>query len=520
MAGGKLSPRQRMINLMYLVFIAMLAMNMSKEVLSAFGLMNERLTAANISAAERNAAYLAGLDQKVEEQPEKYIPLREKANQITTLSNELDAYLQQVKAGLEASVKEEYIAEGNYESMDKTDYFDLTFFKGENYTEAGQEFLDKINNYREQVKSILGEENAEAYRKIISDLDSKFSTEDITRKDGATVPWLNYHYQGFPMIASRTKLTQLQADVKTTNSEILATFLEGQLQSEVSMTNYQAIVVPDKTAFFNGENFKGRVVLGRFDNTMTFHKVMVNGNEVTQTQGGQVILDFPAGNVGEQDLLGELQFKEGDSIVTIPIESSYAVIPKPNAAVISADKMNVVYRGVDNPMTVSIPGVGNATATATGLRSAGGAGKYVMNVTTVQGREVTINVSGSLPGGEKVSDSKTFRIKDIPRPVGTVRGEDGLLKMQRSNLEIATIGAALIDFDFDVKLNVTEFKFNVPGQPTVVVSGSRLNSSAVNTLKRAKRGETVQIFDIKASLVGSSGYLLPKISPVLVELTN
>src|SRR5690606_27233241 len=199
-------------------------------------------------------------------------------------------------------------------------------------------------------------------------------------------------------IASRTKLTQLQADVKTTNSEILATFLEGQLQSEVSMTNYQAIVVPDKTAFFNGENFKGRIVLGRFDNTMTFHKVMVNGNEVTQTQGGQVILDFPAGNVGEQDLLGELQFKEGDSIVTIPIESSYAVIPKPNAAVISADKMNVVYRGVDNPMTVSIPGVGNATATATGLVAAGGAGKYVMNVTTVQGREVTINVSGSLPG--------------------------------------------------------------------------------------------------------------------------
>src|SRR5690606_15901061 len=185
MAGGKLSPRQRMINLMYLVFIAMLAMNMSKEVLSAFGLMNERLTAANISAAERNAAYLAGLDQKAIEQPEKYVPLREKANQIASLSNELDTYLQQVKAGLEASVKEEYIAEGNYESMDKTDYFDLTFFKGENYTEAGKEFLDKINNYREQVKSILGEENAEAYSKIISDLDSKFSTEDITRKDGA-----------------------------------------------------------------------------------------------------------------------------------------------------------------------------------------------------------------------------------------------------------------------------------------------------------------------------------------------
>src|SRR5690606_1679669 len=186
------------------------------------------------------------------------------------------------------------------------------------------------------------------------------------------------------------------------------------------------------------------------------------------------MLDFPAGNVGENEIIGELKFKEGDSIVSIPIQSSYAVIPKPNAAVISADKMNVVYRGVKNPMTISIPGVGQVNANAPGLVSAGGAGKYVMDVTTVQGREVKINVSGNLPGGETVSDSKTFRIKDIPRPVGTVRGEDGLIKMQRNALDISTIGATIPDFDFEIKLNVTGFKFNVPGQPTVVVNGSRL----------------------------------------------
>lgn len=517
MAGGKLSPRQRMINLMYLVFIAMLAMNMSKEVLSAFGLMNERLTAANISADDRNTAFLAGLDKKVEEQADIYGPLREKAGQIASLSSELDSYLGRVKSGLESSVKPEYISENNYESMDKTDYFDLAFFKGENYTEAGKEFLDKINNYRTQLNSILGEEKR--FEKILAEINSKFNTSDVKRGDGATIPYLNYHYQGFPMVASLTKLTQLQNDVKTTNSQILSAMLEGELEGQVSLTNYEAVVLADKTAFFNGENFTGTVYLGRIDKNLKFEKIIINGKEIEQG-GGQVKLDFPAGNVGEQEIVGELLFKEGDSIKSIPIKSSYAVIPKPNAAVISADKMNVVYRGVDNPMTVSIPGVGNATATATGLVAAGGAGKYVMNVTTVQGREVTINVSGSLPGGEKVSDSKTFRIKDIPRPVGTVRGEDGLLKMQRSNLEIATVGAALIDFDFEVSLNVTEFKFNVPGQPTVVVNGSKLNSSAINTLKRAKRGETVQIFDIKASLVGAPNYHLPKISPVLVELTN
>ena len=185
--------------------------------------------------------------------------------------------------------------------------------------------------------------------------------------------------------------------------------------------------------------------------------------------------------------------------------------------------MNVVYRGVDNPMTISIPGVGAVNANAPGLKQAGGAGKYMMNVTGVQGREVKINVSGKLPGGETVSDSKTFRIKDIPRPTGTIRGEDGnggAVRMERQGLEISSVGAALLDFDFDLSLNVTGFSFKVSGQPTIKVNGNKLDSSAKAALRRAGRGETVQIFDINANLSGNSGYKLKKISPVFIELTN
>jgi gliding motility-associated protein GldM len=224
--------------------------------------------------------------------------------------------------------------------------------------------------------------------------------------------------------------------------------------------------------------------------------------------------------VGEQKITGELQFKEGDSIVSISVASSYAVIPKPNSAVISADKMNVVYRGVKNPMTISIPGVGAVNANAPGLSSAGGAGNYIMDVTTLQAREVTINVSGQLPGGETVSDSKSFRVKDIPSPVGTIRGEDGSVKMQRNSLEIATVGAALPDFDFDIGLQVTGFDFKVAGQPTIRVNGRGLDASAKAALRRAGRGETVQIFNIEAQLATNSGYKLKKVSPVFIELTN
>lgn len=512
MASGKQTPRQKMINLMYLVFIAMMALNMSKEVLTAFGNINAKLDESNASVAERNEAAMAGLGAKADEQPAKYGPLEKKAEKIHALTTDFTAYLEELKDFTLADVSDRT----NYETMDKSSQLDEYFFQSGNPSNKGEEFLTKIEEYREGVASLIGEN----YPQIAAEVRREFSTEPIKDNEGVKRPWLQYNFEGFPMIASVTKFTQMQGDARSAENDILSAMLSGQLQSEVSLTNYDAIVIPEKTAFFNGENFQGKVVLGRVDKTLQFDNVVINGREIESTEAGQVQLDFPAGNVGEQKIEGKLQFKEGDSIITIPVNSSYSVIPKPNSAVISADKMNVVYRGVSNPMTISIPGVGNVSANAPGLRSVGGAGNYVMDVTTLQAREVTINVSGELPGGEKVSDSKTFRVKDIPRPVGTVRGEDGTVRMQRNTLEIATIGATLPDFDFDLDLRVTGFKFKVPGQPTVQVRGQKLDDRAIAALRRAGRGESVQIFDVEAQLANNSSYKLKKVSPVFVELTN
>lgn len=512
MAGGKQSPRQKMINLMYLVFIAMMALNMSKEVLTAFGNINNKLDESNASVAERNQAAMAGLVTKAEEQPAKYGPLQEKAEKIHDLTVDFTAYLEEIKEYALSEVDDRQ----NYEAMDKSAQLDEYFFQSGKPSKQGQEFLNRIEQYREGVASLI-EDN---YPQIAAEVRREFSTEPVEDNEGVKRPWLAYNFEGFPLIASVTKLTQMQGDARSAENDILSSMLSGQLQSEVSLTNYEAIVIPDKTAFFSGENFTGKVVLGRVDKTLRFDDVIINGKEVESTEAGQVKLNFPAGNVGQQQITGELQFKEGDSIISIPVNSSYSVIPKPNSAVISADKMNVVYRGVANPMTISIPGVGNVSANAPGLRATAGAGNYIMDVTTLQAREVTINVSGELPGGERVSDSKTFRVKDIPRPVGTVRGEDGTVRMQRNTLEIATIGATLPDFDFDLDLRVTGFKFKVPGQPTVQVRGQKLDDRAIAALRRAGRGESVQIFDVEAQLANNSSYKLKQVSPVFVELTN
>ena len=524
MAGAKLSPRQKMINMMYLIFIAMMALNMSKEVLSAFGLLNERLTESNTAAEARNTAFMDNLATKASEQPEQYGAVKEKAQQIDVLSNEFDAYIEGLKSDMMAKVKPEDTQ--NYEMQDRPDHLDQKFFSGDKLTPAGQEFLDQVNSYKQGVLGVIGEDPR--YQSIVSDVSKKFATDPVERNDGVTVPWLNYHYEGFPMVASRTKMTQMQSDIKTTENEILSNMLAGQQAAALSFTQYNTLLESTKTAYYAGEEFDGGIVLGRKDPNTKPNRVdlTLDGAKLSENQyeivGGKVKLKISAGSPGDHKIEGNLIFIEDGKETEVPVNVGFSTITKPGSAVIAADKMNVVYRGVDNPMTVSIPGIpdNKVRASGAGLSNVSGS-KYVMR--PAAGRTVIITASGTLPDGTGISTPAEFRIKDIPRPTGTIRGEDGgggPVKMQRQGLEISTVGAALFDFDFDLKLNVTGFSFKVSGQPTIKVGGSKLDGAAKAALNRAKRGETVQIFDINANLSGNTGYMLKKISPVFVELTN
>ncbi|WBX75975.1 gliding motility protein GldM [Tenacibaculum ovolyticum] len=510
MAGGKQSPRQRMVNLMYLVFIAMLAMNMSKEVLSAFGLMNEKLSESNIRATEKNNASYETLALKASEQAKQYGEAKEKTDKLRSMADELFAYIGDLKTKMAADIEDKKA----YESMDKSGFLDQYFFASGKITPKGKEFVDKINQFREQSLVVLGESE------LSTVVAARFSTGNVTNKEGKKIDWLKYNYEGFPLIASLTKLTQIQADVKTTEADALTALLQGELESAVSLKNYEAMVVFEKNAYYPGEKLSGKIVLGKNDPNLTAEKVILNGEEMPadKIQAGQVILDGPAGTVGDKELKGEFQFMENDSLVTIPILGGYSVIPKPNQAVVSADKMNVVYRGLSNPLTISVPGVsGNkVSASAPGLKRVKG-DRYAMY--PGKGSEVTIRVSATLPGGGKISTPKKYRIKDIPPAVGMVRGQYGTVKMPKASLSRISVAAGLPDFLFDLKLNVHSFKVKVPGQVTIPVNGRTFSTRAKQALNKARRNDVITIYDIKASVSGSN-YKIRKVLPVSIEITN
>lgn len=512
MAGGKLSPRQKMINLMYLVFIAMLALNMDKKVLSSFGFMKEKLAASNERATDTNEGIINSLEGKAEENPTRYGKKLEFSRQISSLSNEYYTYLNGVKSELVKGVENPK----DYETMDSEEAGDLFFFgKDEKYTPKGQEFVDKMNKYRTDVLKITGDSINDNLKAQIT---KRFSTENEKVKDGkAMVPWLNSRYKGFPLITTLTNIEQIQADIKTTEAEVYNSFLGKSLIDETSMNNYKAIVALDKSAYFAGESVTGKIVLGKYDASMNIDNF--TSNVGGSKEAGQVNLSFRASNPGTHPIQGSFTFKQKDGkSINLPFKSEYTVITEPSQAVISADKMNVVYRGLDNPLSISVPGVGDnaVNVNASGIRKVGN-GQYILN--PGQGTEVNIAVSAKLSSGKTVSTNKVFRIKDVPAPQGAVRGQSGTIGMPKESLANASVGVILPDFAFDLTFAVTGFKVKVPGEATIVVSGPRMDSRAQAAIGKAKKGDQVNIFDITSNIVGQgSGLRVKNASAVIVDI--
>ncbi len=520
MAGGaKESPRQKMINLMYLVFICMLALNMSKEVLAAFGIMNVKMEASNEKTTASNDLFLESLETKASEDATKYDKLYKNAQKIKSLSQEYYDYLQSLKDGMVEGVEDPT----DYQVMDKADYLNGQFFQGDNLAEGGQEFMKRINDYRTNIAKLVPEA-------LQATVQSRFEVGDengkVEARDGSKQEWISYHYKDFPLIASLTKLTALQSDIKATEEDALKSMLAGELSEQVSLKSFQMALHGAKSAFYSGDKYEGKIMISKTDKSSTPVKadLKLDGRKLAagkdyKLEAGGVKMLIGAGNPGDHEVTGTVYFMQDGEEIPVEVKSSFATISKPGAALIAADKMNVVYRGVANPMSISIPGIPNnkVSARAPGLSKRSGS-SYIMK--PGKGRTVTISASGTLPDGQPVGSKTEFRIKDIPRPAGSISKQTGSVKLPRKNLEIATIGALLEDFDFDLNLKVSGFKFKVPGQPTVIVKGNKLNGQAKSALKRAKRGSAVQVFDINAYITNNKGYKLKKVSPVVVEITN
>jgi len=542
-----------MINMMYLVFIAMLALNIGKEVLATLGVLNDDLES---SITELEASSTASYSQ-IETNSEK-LDYKIAAGKVVEMKAEADNffnYIQVIKDSLligengenkylkQIQNKEtgEEITRMAYQEMDKSQVLDDYFFEGEFLTTNGEQYVSNYKSFPTKLSQILddivfleeeskiartaldgskGEDGVEIQYDFESakfDLKNRFSYSDqIVNSEGTTQGFLEYNFYGFPVIASLAKLTKVQSDIRYIENKILNEILSSIQGKGLNFSTFQTLLETSKPVYYTTDIVDAAIVMGKKDEGFKPDKVelFLNGKPLSDSEyfieNGKVVLKKRIGTPGTYDLTGTLSKRNADTqeLVSIPVTQKLVIIREPNSAVVSADNMKVFYRGLRNPTSISIPGVASNTIVPSSANAKFSKTKngWAAQPTNAKAKEMKVSVSGVLNGKRKQFDGGTFRILPPPPGKGSVSGMNKVIQtggsISKTLLANGIVtGTKPKTFLYDYEIIVTGFDIKVGNSPAKKVTGNKASrsSKAALDIKSAGKGTVVVISNIQAS---------------------
>ena len=552
--AGKLDSRQKMINMMYLVFIAMLALNIGKEVLATLGVLNDDLES---SITELEASSKSSYSQ-IETNSEK-LDYKIAASKVVEMKVEADNffnYIQLIKDSLlvgENGEKNKYLKQIEnketgeeitrmaYQEMDKSMVLDDYFFEGEFLTASGEQYVSNYKSFPTKLSQILddivyleeeskiartaldgskGEDGVEIQYDFESakfDLKNRFSYSDqIVNSEGTTQGFLEYNFYGFPVIASLAKLTKVQSDIRYIENKILNEILSSIQGKGLNFSTFQTLLETSKPVYYTTDIVDAAIVMGKKDEGFKPDKVelFLNGKPLLDSEyfieNGKVVLKKRIGTPGTYDLTGTLSKRNADTqeLVSIPVTQKLVIIREPNSAVVSADNMKVFYRGLRNPTSISIPGVASNTIVPSSANAKFSKTKngWAAQPTNAKAKEMKVSVSGVLNGKRKQFDGGTFRILPPPPGKGSVSGMNKVIQtggsISKTLLANGIVtGTKPKTFLYDYEIIVTGFDIKVGNSPAKKVTGNKASrsSKAALDIKSAGKGTVVVISNIQAS---------------------
>jgi gliding motility-associated protein GldM len=498
MAGGKETPRQRMMGILYLVLLGLVALQIPDSLLDAFKNITDSLSQSknNVQTGITNT-FDAFEKTKLKEQPERAKPLYDKAKQASSIADQLNTYVE--------SIKNELIQKSGGVDPNTQDY------KGKSDMDISAHYMIEGGKGKE-LRAKIDETNA----KLIALLDPKdrqginFNLQvvdppkrgEVTRKT-----WQEATFgEGIPMGASITALTKIQSDAKNAEAEIVKKLLGKVDQAVVNLDKFAAVAVAPSSYIIAGQPYKAEVFLTASDSHSN-PDIAVNGSRLQVAEGrGQ----YSVGTSGEgvRTWVGTIRVKQTDGTVkeykTAP--QTYQVA-KPSATV-AADKMNVLYIGVPNPISVSAPGIpkDKLKVSISGGSVSGSGGSFVAKVNSPGTVNVTVSGEAS-PGKNQVLGATQFRVKRIPDPKAVFGGKSGGTSPTANLKGQDRLFAKLENFDFDAKFNITRFNIVIlrPRQDpiTASTSGSELSGQMRQAMSLITPGTMVAFTNIMA--VGPDG---------------
>ena len=578
MAGGKETPRQKMIGMMYLVLTALLALNISKEVLNGFVKVENSLQDTQSTLKGKVAETLTTLEVKYAQNKEKVGPFMDKAREVRGKSDNLVNYITQLKGRCMAT------SEGKYDDALSNDFAEF-IGKDENGmdTTISLAVIQKKDEYQELTAFMVGSEpqnpkydendpwsatalrkNLEAYRdylKGVKLVDSQGNTRELPQyiktqlderftfeneiEDGKEVTWEAANFFDVPLAAVMPLMSKMIVDVQDAQEDVLSWLLGGIEAKSYKFTDLKPLVVPESNYILRGDSFRADVLLAAYDATNA-PEIYVDGDKwdkrdssllafeglegLTIGPDGMGKLRIPTRgmSLGEMNFKGLIRYQGPDgNIEPYSFYTPTITVAEP-ALVVSPSKMNVFYRGVPNPVEVSVPGVPQDKIE---VRIDGGHkitkqsdGTYVVEPSSSSSvREANITVSAELPDGtKKTLPAKNFRVKRIPDPVafwtGKKPSDKGITKAEV--LSFAPVAARMEGFDFDVQVRVKSFTLRISkdGSFSDLPSGNnRLTSDQQEALKRVRRGNIIYLEDILVSMPDGTERDLP---PMKLKITG
>ena len=486
------SPRQKMINLMYLVFIGMLALNVSTEVLDGFSLVEESLQRSVKSSTQRNEQIFADLKSAYNANEKKAKEWYDKGSEVKARSDSLFDYAQDLKNRI---VIKSDGKNGNPEKLKHPDdlnaSYEIMFEHGKN---DGARLKSAIDSYRKYIATMV------ANSSIKNIIESNLSTEPSAKAKENKQTWEESMFWQMPVAASVTLLTKLQNDIRYAQGAVLSDLLSNVDISDYRVNVLSPFVIPQSQTVMRGSSYIADIGLLAQDSTKR-PKIFVNGKYLPDDANGRFVAG--AGSAGTYPVTGYIEMPQGDGSIRKYDFSTQYFVQEPSATVAPV-LMNVLYSGIDNEIRIAVPGVAsqnvNASMTNGSLTHKGN--DIWIAKPAKAGTEAIISVSAKMPDGRTQEMSKNnFRVRPLPdpKPYLTVEGLpfDGGALSKAALMNINVAEAAIDDGILKISFTVLRFEVlttNDMGMTTREVSnGAQFSDRQKALIRGLSRGTAVYI---------------------------
>lgn len=494
------SPRQKMINLMYVVLMALLAMNISSEVLDGFTIMEESMKRTTDNSTKQNEAIYKTFEEQMKTNPQKVREWFGKATQVKNMSDSLYNLVQELKVAI---VREADGEDGDILNIEGKDNLEaasqimLSPVRG-----RGKELRTSIDSFRTKILSMVTDKNQ---RRII---EENLSTTIKGHSNPLNKNWEEYMFEGMPVAAAITLLSKLQSDIRYAEGEVLHALVSNIDMKDIRVNKLSAFVIPNAQTIVRGDRFSAQIVMAAVDTTQQ-PRIFIGGKEMYLPAN---TYETVAGKTGDYTLSGYITMQNGNGeTIRRDFEQKYSVVDP--SATVSADLMNVLYAGYSNPISISVPGVPVNKVTASmsgGTLTPVSPGKYIARPQAV-GKDVTITVSSLQTGKAQQMGQYTFHVRKLPDPTAYIPLADDRFRgggLSKAALMKATgIKAAIDDGLLDIEFKVTGFEavfFDNMGNAVPMVSdGASFSARQTDAFRKLARNKRFYISRITA--VGPDG---------------